>query len=195
MKERSYKIRLLIIGLALTIGALSAIAQSQKQPPMQPPGALAQLNEALQASGASALSSTQEAAIQALIKEFRETHRNPPEASLQSVRAAYERAILSGDSAAVATQAQAIANAQAAGILHREIDAAAFAMNAINILKADSAQYGLLIAKLGESGLVRLVLNLAGGQGGGPRGGPGGPGGPGGRSGRGGPGVPMPPRF
>jgi hypothetical protein len=188
MMAKSYKIRLLIFALALTIGALSAMAQSPKPPPMQPPDALAQLKEALQASGASALSSTQEAAIQALIKEFREAHKNAPDASLQSARAAYESAILSGDSAAILKQAQIIADAQTAGLVQREIDTAAFAINMLNILKADSTQFNVLIAKLGENGLVRLVLNLAGGQGGGLRGGPGGFGGPGG------PGGPMPPR-
>jgi hypothetical protein len=175
MMAKSYKIRLLIFALALTVGVFSAMAQSPKQPPMQPPDALAQFKEALQASGASALSSSQEAAIQTLIKEFRENHRNPPDASLQSARAAYESAILSGDRAAIATQAQIIANAQAAGLLQREMDTAAFAVNVLTILKADSTQFNVLIAKLGESGIVRLVLNLAGGPGGGPRGGPGGP--------------------
>jgi hypothetical protein len=199
MKAKGYKNRLLIqiLALALVAGAQSAMAQSQQRPPMQPPDALAQLKEALQASGASALSSAQESAIQALIKEFREAHKKAPEASLQSERAAYDSAILSGDRAAIVTQAQIIANAQAAGLMQQEIDTAAFAINALNILKADATQYNALVAKLTENGLLRLVLNLAGGPGGGPRGGPGGPGGPGGfggPGGRGGPGGSMPPK-
>jgi hypothetical protein len=190
MKAKVYKIGIMIIALALTIGALSAMAQS-KQPPQRPPDGLVQLKEALQSAGAAALTSTQESAIQALVKEFREAHRNPPDASLESARKAYESAILSGDSASVATQAQIIANAQAANSVQREIDSAAFAINVLNILKADSTQYSALTAKLTDSGLLRLILNLAGGPGGGMRGGPGGPGGFGGPGRAGGP---MPPR-
>ncbi len=185
MKTQSCRIKTATVLLALAIGVASAMAQPQQRPPMPPPDGVAQLNEALAAAGAPALAPAQESALRALIGEFRGAGPKAPDAALAAARAAYENAILNGDAAAAANQARIIANAQAADMLERETDAALFAINALTILKADAAQYGALIAKLGENGLLRLVLNLAGGgPGGGPgrgaRGGPGGPGGFGG---------------
>jgi hypothetical protein len=166
-----------ILALGLMIGVHQGM--SQGQPPVRPP--TAQINRALQAAGSSPLSSTQEQSILALVKAFRDAHQPQPDASIQSARAAYESAILNGNSAGAASQAQAIASAQAAEILQRERDSADFAIGVLSILKSDSAQYNGLKTALGETGVVRLALELAGRPGGGPRGrGPGGRGGPGG---------------
>lgn len=201
MNKKSYTICLLIpiLVFGLMIGIRQGMSQGQQQPPMPPP--VTQLNNALQAAGASALSSAQEESILALIKAFRDAHQPQPNAAVQSARAAYESAILNGDSATAASQAQIIAGAQTADILQRETAAAVFAINVLSILKTDSAQFSALKTTLGERGLVRLVLDLEGRPGGGPgqgRGrGPGGsPGGgprgrgPGGRGGNGAPSAP-----
>ncbi len=151
-----------ILGLILVVGVISGV--SQTEPPM-PPGpppqrdVLAQLKSALQNAGAPTLTSEQESAILALIRQFREAHQ-PPAAPPQP-------------------DAQADENAQ------READLTAFTGNALNILKSDGTQVNALVAGLGESGLEKLIRSLAVGPGRfgrrgrfGRQGGPGGPGGP-----------------
>jgi hypothetical protein len=155
-----------ILALGLVIGVVQGMSQGKAQPPMHPP--TAQLNRALQEAGASPLSSMQEQDILAFVKAFRDAHKTQPDASIRSARAAYERAILSGDSAMAVSQAQVIASAQAAETLQREKDSAVFAIGVLSILRADSIQFSALKTALGETGVVRLVLELAGRPGGGP---------------------------
>jgi len=188
MRTRLHVSRLLIPALAL--GLMSGAAVSMAQPDMPPMDTLAPLKAALDDAGASALSSTQESSINALITEFRNAHQKPAQnTDIQHARMAYENAILNGDSATAETQAGIIGAAQAADMVQRETDTAAFAINVLAALKTGSGQIDALTGQLGKSGFVQLILSLAGGPG--RAGGPGGPprgGGP--RFGRGGP--PMP---
>ncbi len=175
MKTRLHTSRLLIP--VLTLGLISGITISAAQQDVPPMDALAPLKAALQAAGASALTSAQESSIQTLITQFRNAHQKPaPNTDIQNARTAYEKAILNGDNATAATQAGIIGNAQAADMVQRETDSASFAIGVIAILKTESGQVDALIAQVGTSGFVRMVLGLAGGRPGGfgPR--PGGPG-------------------
>jgi hypothetical protein len=150
------------LALGLIACAVSAFAQSER-PPMDN---LAQLKNALQTAGVSALTSTQESSIQALITAFRDAHKPSPVAAGQDARTAYENAILNGDNATAAAQAAILANAQTADIAQREKDAAVFAISAISILKTNAGQVEGLVASMGANRFVRLVLGLAGGPGG-----------------------------
>jgi hypothetical protein len=150
------KIRTMIVafGMALLFGAVSLMSQTdQPQGPPPPRDALGQLKDALKNAGAAALTTDQETAIQALIKQFREAHR-PPSTPPQTGE----------DMTAVRAQ--------------HEADLAAFASSVLNVLTSD-AQTSVLTAKLGEDGLNKLIRRLAGGPGGpggpGRRGGPDGP--------------------
>jgi hypothetical protein len=158
-----------VLALALISGTVVVMAQTNA--PARDD--LAMLKVALQDAGAAPLTSAQEANINTLIADFRSAHRPSPNAAIQSARSAYETAILGGDSATASAQAQAIGNGQAADMVQRESDVAEFAINVVNILKTQSGQLEALTAKLGASGTVRLLLNLAGGPGGGPGRGPG----------------------
>lgn len=166
--------RLLILALTLAVGAATAMAQAG----LPARDNLAGLKNALEGAGAAALTSAQESSINTLITEFRNAHKPTANSALQTARAAYENAILSGDSATAASQAAVIGNAQAAEMAQHESDVALFAIQVASILKTQGSQLDALISKLGSGKAVRLLLGLAGGPGGF------GPGGPG----RGGPG-------
>jgi hypothetical protein len=170
--------RFLILALGLMTGATLCLAQ-QGMPPRE---GLALFNNALQAAGAPALTSEQEASIKALIAEFRESHQKPAQdTAIQGVRTAFENAVLNGDLATATDKAEALGEAQAKEMVRREIDTAAFAISVIDVLKTGSGQVSAMVAQMDAGRFVRLVLNLAGGSGGfGPRGGgPGLRGGPG----------------
>lgn len=167
-------IRLLLISV-LAIGLIASAATVQAQTQRMAP--LAPLKKALQAAGASELSSEQESDIRALILEFRNAHRRPgQDGDGQNARKAYEEAILNGDSAGAAAQAEIIAQAQFDNAVQHQTDAAAFAVDVIGILRADSGQADVLITQMGTRGFVRLILSLVGRPDGpGPMGRPGGP--------------------
>lgn len=165
----------LLLASVLLLGIMGTFTLAPAQSDMQAPDPLAGLKNALQNAGATALTSEQESSINALITTFRSTHQPSQNTAVQNAQSAYETAILNGDSATAASQAAIIANAQSADMAQRQADAAVFAIGFINILKTESGQVDALIAKLGSSGFVRMVLSLVGGPGGGP-GGPGGPG-------------------
>ena len=161
-----------VLAIGLIFGATTAQAQAQ-MPRMNP---LAPLNNALQAAGASELSSEQESEIRALIEEFRNAHPRPVQnADIPDARRAYEEAILSGDSAAAASQAESIAKEQLDNMVQRQADAAVFAVSVIGILGANSGQADALTTQMGTRGFVRLILSLVNRPGGpGLMGGPGG---------------------
>jgi hypothetical protein len=174
MKMKPHLIRLLlpVLALGLVSGCAAALAQSDTQS-FDP---LTGLKNALQDAGAPALTSAQETSINALLTAFRSAHQKlSPSTAVQTAQAAYEDAILSGNSGAAASQATILGSAQASDMVQRQSDAAVLAIGIINILKTESGQLPALITKFGSSGVVRLVLRLAGGPGGfgGPR--PGGP--------------------
>jgi hypothetical protein len=164
-----------VLALALMTGVSAAMAQTG----LPARDDLAGLKNALEIAGAPALTSTQDSSLKTLIADFRNASKPSPNTALQTARAAYENAILSGDNATAASQALVIGSAQSAEMVKRESDAAIFAIHVVNILKTEGGQLEALIAKMGSSGTARLLLSLAGGPGGPGRGGPGGPGGPG----------------
>jgi hypothetical protein len=140
---------------------------------------LALLDHSLQAVGAPALTAPQRESIMALFKSFREDHQPQPDAAVRNARASYEKAILSGNSDAAAAQAQVLANAQVADIAKREKATAVLAANLLAVLQTEPAQINALKATLQDSGLARLLIQIAGHPGMGPEGGRGA--GPGGR--------------
>ncbi len=173
MKTKPYMIRLMLSILALGFLSGCTLALAQSEPPSFDP--LTRLKNELQNAGASALTSAQESSINALLTEFRSAHQKPsPSAAVQTAQAAYEDAIINGDSATAAAQAAILGNAQAAEMAQRQSDTAVLAIGILNVLRTESGQLAALITKMGSSGVVRLVLSLAGGRGGfGPM--PGGP--------------------
>ena len=145
-----------VLVFGLMCGATTALAQ-QERPGVNP---LARLERALEASGASELSSEQESEIRALITEFRDAHPRPVQnADIPDARKAYEEAILKGDSAGAAFQAESIAKERLDHMVQRQADAAVFAVNAIGIL--DSGQVDALTTQMGTRGFARLILSLA----------------------------------
>jgi len=160
-----------VLAFGLMFGAATVLAQ----PEMPGPDVLAPLKHALQAAGAAELTSDQESNIQALIQEFREAHQRPlANADIPDARNAYVEAILNGDSAKAASEAETIAKSRLDAMVQREADAAAFAVNVIGILKAGSGQVDALTTQMGTRGFVRLILSLVNppGRGGPGRGGP-----------------------
>ena len=132
-----------------------------------PPDPLARLNRALTDAGAPALNSTQEAQLTALITTARSNrpgHQPSPE--VQAARAAYNNALLAGDTNTAVAQAAVIANATTAEIKTRLEADANFVVQALNILKSNGDQIGALQKSIGNEGLLRLVSSLAGGPGG-----------------------------
>jgi hypothetical protein len=151
-----------ILLAGITLLTPLAFAQPDMAPRMDP---LARFKGVLNRAGV-LLTADQEANIVTLVEDFRASHQPlGPNDALQTARAAYETAILNGDSAAASAQAVVIGNARAAEMINRETDVAAFGISVVNILRADSSQFNKLIAAVGESGVVRLVLGLAGGPG------------------------------
>lgn len=160
-------VTILLAGIIL--GTPLALAQPDMAPPMDP---LARFKGALNRAGVS-LTADQEANILTLVEDFRASHRPPgPNDALQSARSAHETAILNGDSAAASAQAVVIGNARAAEMINRETDVASFGINVLSILRSDSVQFDKLVSAVGQGGVVRLVLSLAGGPGGPGRPGP-----------------------
>jgi hypothetical protein len=155
----------------LVLGWTSGITLAPAQTDMPQVDALAGLKTAISNAGATALSSTEESSINALVTQFGSAHQPSPNTALQSAQTAFENAILAGDSSTAASQASIIANTQAADMAQRETDAAALAISVITLLKT-GGQLDAMTAQLGANRVVRLVLNLAGWPGGG---GPGGP--------------------
>jgi hypothetical protein len=182
MKTNLLMSRMLIPALALGLASGVPFVLAQPDMPMRAP--LAHLKTALQNAGAQELTTEQENSIEALITEFRNSHQRAVQSEeVKNASAAYEDAILRGDSAAAASQAEILGRAQAAAMVQRESDAASFAINVINILRADPGQADALITQMGTRGFVRMILNLVGG--------PGRPGGLGPRGRR----PPLPPGF
>lgn len=152
-------IKLLFISV-LVFGLMCGAAAAQEQPERPRMNVLAPLERALNAAGASELSSEQESEIRALITEFRETHPRPVQnTDIPDARKAYEEAILEGDSNSAAALAESIANERHNNMVQRQADAAVFAVNAIGIL--DSGQVDALTTQMGTRGFARLILSLA----------------------------------
>jgi hypothetical protein len=154
--------------------AMVAIAAAQPQmPPMNP---LDRLDYALQQAGAPALSAAQQTSITALIATFRAAHQSGPAGdTVVSLQTAYENAIFDGNRSDAAVHAAALANAHAAVMAKIQADAATLAIDIIGVLKTERNQAGILMAQLGKTRFVRLLLSLTGGPGGfgpgrGPRG-------------------------
>jgi hypothetical protein len=135
---------------------------------------LARLTRALADAGAPALTSTQEQQLNALITAARSNRQGrEPSAEVQAARTAYDNALLAGDVNTAAAQAAIIANATAAHMRTRLEADANFVVQAMNVLRSNGDQIGLLQKSIGNAGLLRLMSSLAGGPGGGFRGGPG----------------------
>ncbi|MBI4483185.1 MAG: hypothetical protein HY652_09870 [Acidobacteria bacterium] len=162
------------IGTFSLVCSLLAGAGIWAQLPQRDP--LAGLKRALSEAGAPALTSEQDAQLRSLITTFRDAQRSSltqAGGSLQSARRAYDDAILAGDLSAAQARAAAIATQMSNGASQRLQAEANFKIQALNVLKTNANQVGLLLQRLGTGGLSRLLGSL----GGGPRFGPG-PGGP-----------------
>ena len=124
---------------------------------------LVALNRALQVAGASALSSAQESSINTLIANFRASHTPPaPNTSLQTARAAYNNAILSGQYDAAS--ANIIVQDMAANAATRLQDQATFTISVLQVLDKEG-QVDLLVKQFGANRVVQLLQMLPGGPG------------------------------
>ena len=135
--------------------------RAQAQAPRQADH-LTRLKRALQVAGAAALSSDQETQINSLITSFRASHTPPtPNPSVQSARAAFDNAILSGnyDTASANIIAQNMATQTAT----RLQEGANFAISVVRALSKD--QVSQLVTRFGNVRAVQLLESLAGGPG------------------------------
>jgi len=154
------------ICLCVLLAAFGAIQGFAQQETMNP---LARLKIALARAGATALAPAEETSLTALITAFRADHGPPaPSSAAQSAQTALETAILAGDTATASSEAQILAQARSRDMAQREADAAVLAINAFAVIRGDSSRLTAPETCLGTSGLVRLLLGLAGGPGGPP---------------------------
>jgi len=152
-----------VLAIGLIFGAATAQAQ-QERPRMN---IIAPLKMALKAAGAPELSAEQESEIRTLITDFRNAHPRPvPNADIPDARKAYEEAILNGDSAGAASQAELIAKERLDHMVQLQADEAVFAVNVMGVLNSDPAQAEALTTQMGTRGFVRLVLSLVNNPGG-----------------------------
>ncbi|MBZ5498458.1 MAG: hypothetical protein LAP85_18825 [Acidobacteriia bacterium] len=146
--------------LGLCLNAMPGIVRAQTAAAAQAPDLLRPLKIALGEAGVAALTSDQEAAIMALITDFRA--QTAPVVS--ATRASYYNYILSGDAtdAVVLLPAlMSVENAQAQARAQARINFAAGVAAALT-----SAQMTALQAKFSDEQIVRFIEALAGGPGG-----------------------------
>src|SRR5947209_326870 len=125
--------------------------QGQDRP--APPDPTSRLNHALTDAGAPALSSDQQAQIQALFETLHQAmEANKPDQSTQSLHQAYESAIQAGDLAAAQADAATIASQMAATQAANMKAEAAFAVGLVNVLKSNPSQIQALQQRMGADG-------------------------------------------
>jgi hypothetical protein len=169
MKKNCFTLTL-IVALAFILAALPALAQRPgggfgqraRAQSATAPDQLAQLKRALQAAGATALTSAQESSINTLITDFRASHTpQPPSSAVQAAHSAYDTAILNQQYDS--TSAQVIVDDTTANAAARLKDGASFAISVVQVLTTE--QVKPLVTKFGAGRVVQLLQSLAGGRG------------------------------
>ena len=137
---------------------------------------LALLKQELQQAGAPALDSNQEQQLTALVDSFRSNLPRPEgDSALKTAHSNFENAILNGDTNAANSAAAAMANEISRMTQTRMQAQAQFGIQALSVLKSNSAQFTALQQRVGTAGLIRILRSLTGGPGMFMRVGPGGP--------------------
>ena len=162
---------------ALVLAVLFSPAIFAQGPPERPMfSPLRPLKVALADANAPELSDTQETALLALIKEFREARRDQdPDGSLLDLHRRYDNAVLTGNLDAARAAAAAIGVEVGKRTAERLQAEAAFQVAAWQVLTEE--QQKALTLRIGTRGVTSLLQRLAGGPGrpGGPDGPPIGP--------------------
>ncbi len=159
------KISFILVASILFIGALSLAwaqmnrMQGQGTGPRNP---LIMLQNAIQRSGAPALSADQQTQLQTLIQNFRSAQPAGPDPNVQSAQQNFESAVLSGNASSATAAADILASATAADTPKHLEALATFDVQALNILQP---QASALKQQLGNGGFVALLSSLAGGPG------------------------------
>jgi len=151
---------LLLAGLA-ALGPVQAqarrLAQNSQGTRQRDP--LASLKQALNRSGAAALDSSQETALNALITNFlNATKPGTPDGAVQAARDAYGNAILARDLKAATAAADSLADLLSARQRTMLEADANFQVQALTYLHND--QVAALQAKIGNNGILRVLQSL-----------------------------------
>jgi hypothetical protein len=122
---------------------------------------LAILKQSLNKAGATALDSSQEAALNTLITNFRSAHQpGAPDPAEQTARDAYVNAILAKDSTAATTAADILASllsTRQRTMMEAETE---FEIQALSVLNGD--QVAALQSTMGNNGILRVLQSLSG---------------------------------
>ncbi len=157
---KAFRSGLVVLSLSCLVWAAPLWAQTMPAGPHRDP--LTRLKNALQAAGASALTTDQQTQLQSQITAYKTARQGQaPSASLQADRSQLESAILAKDSAAAKAAADKIAADMAGNITSHLEDQANFAIQALSVLSGD--QVTALQNHVGSAGVVRLLQSLAGG--------------------------------
>jgi hypothetical protein len=126
---------------------------------------LAGLTRILERAGAPPLSADEQTQLTTLITNFRNANvPQPPNDAVKTAHQNFENAILSGDSSGAASQVAIIVNNQTAEATARMQAQANFAIEVVKVLRANG-QVDPLLKQIGDAGVVRLAMSLAGGPG------------------------------
>lgn len=124
---------------------------------------LMRLQRVIQKSGAPALTTDQQSALQTLIQTYRSALQSASANSgVQTARQNLENAVLSGDRASATSAADALASAITTNVPKRLEALATFEVEALAVLQP---QASALKQELGNSGFVALLESLVGGPG------------------------------
>jgi hypothetical protein len=147
--------------IALLLCAITGGMTVTMAAPAKERNALAGLSRAISRAGAAALTSDQQAQLNALVATYQAALPDEEDEVLEAAREAYDDAILAGNLTAAATQATIIANRTAALTTARLQARAQFLVGVLAVLRS-GGQLDALIAAFGED----RVLDLIGGSGG-----------------------------
>jgi hypothetical protein len=164
--------RFLVPFLLLSVAVAPALAQrgprAQQRMPARmgaPVSPLTRLARVLEQAGAPALGTDEQTQLTTLITNFRSANApQPPSDAVKTAHQNFDNAILSGDSTGAASQVAILVNNQSTEATARMQAQANFAIEVIKILRANG-QVDPLLKQIGEAGVVRLAMSLAGGPG------------------------------
>jgi Spy/CpxP family protein refolding chaperone len=165
--HRKHQLSAVIGMLALCIiaaGALWAQGRGYRQAGTGAPATsdpLAILKQSLNKAGATALDSSQEAALNTLITNFRNAHQpGAPDPAEQTARDAYINAILAKDAAAAISAADNLASLLSTRQRTMMEAETGFQIQALSVLNSD--QEAALQSTMGNNGVMRALQSLSG---------------------------------
>ena len=165
--HRKHQLSAAIGMLALCIiaaGALWAQGRGYRQAGTSAPATsdrLAILNQLLDKAGATALDSSQESSLNALITNFRNAHQpGAPDPAEQTARDAYDNAILAKDAPAATSAADNLANLLSTRQRTMMEAETGFQIQALSVLNSD--QVVALQSTIGNNGILRALQSRRG---------------------------------